>query len=165
MKTSNQIELTILMPCLNEENTIGNCIKKAQAFISQNQITAEILIADNGSTDRSVEIAKQLGARIVHISKRGYGNALRYGTMEAKGKYVIIGDSDESYDFMHIGNFLKKLREGFDLVIGNRYKGKIEKGAMKLTHRYIGTPLISFIARKKFKIDVKDFNCGLRRIS
>lgn len=156
------MELTILMPCLNEENTIANCIKKAKEFIEKNKIDAEILIADNGSTDNSVQISKSLGVRVVQIKEKGYGNALRKGTINAKGKYVIIGDSDESYDFTNLECFIAKLKEGYDLVIGNRYGGKIEKGAMKFTHRYIGTPIISFVARKKFKTNIKDFNSGLR---
>lgn len=156
------MELTILMPCLNEEKTIGECIEKAKKFIDKNSIEAEILIADNGSTDNTVKIAKQLGARIINIKEKGYGNALRIGTAKARGKYVIIGDSDGSYDFLNLKAFIEKLREGYDLVIGNRFSGKIEKGAMKFSHRYIGTPFISYIARKKFSIEVKDFNCGLR---
>lgn len=156
------MELTILMPCLNEEKTIGVCIKKVQDFLKRNSIDGEILIADNGSTDESIKIAKSLGARVINIEPKGYGNALRLGTQNAKGKFVIMGDSDDSYDFLNLENFIKELRNGYDLVVGNRYGGKIEKGAMKFTHRYIGTPIISLIARKKFKINVKDFNCGLR---
>lgn len=156
------MELTILMPCLNEENTIGTCIEKAKKFLESNSIKGEILIADNGSKDNSIKIAKELGARIINIKQKGYGNALRLGTIEAKGKYVIMGDSDNSYDFSDLDEFVKKLRLGFDFVIGNRYGGKMEKGAMKFTHKHIGTPLISFVGRKKFKTNIKDFNCGLR---
>lgn len=156
------MELTILMPCLNEENTIGICIEKAKEFLYNNSIEGEILIADNGSTDKSIEIAKELGARIINVKEKGYGNALRLGTLEAKGKYVVMGDSDNSYNFSELDEFIKKLREGCDFVIGNRYSGRMEKGAMKFTHKYIGTPLISFLGRKKFKINIKDFNCGLR---
>ena len=154
--------LTILMPCLNEERTIGTCIKKAQKFIKENNIEGEVLIADNGSTDKSVEIAKKLGARVTIVEKKGYGNALREGTKEAKGKYVIMGDSDDSYNFLEIKEILEKIEEGNDLVVGNRYGGKIEKGAMKILNRYIGTPVISYIARKKYKVEITDFNCGLR---
>lgn len=156
------MELTILMPCLNEEETIGRCISKAKQFIEKNKIEAEILVADNGSTDNSIKIAKDLGARVVKIDKKGYGNTLRYGTKEAKGRYVIIGDSDDSYNFLELEGFIKELKNGSDLVIGNRYGGKMEKDAMKFTHKYIGTPIISAIARKRFKIKIKDFNSGMR---
>lgn len=156
------MELTILMPCLNEEQTIGKCIKKADEFIKKNNIDAEILIADNGSTDNSVKIAEELGARVITVQDKGYGNVLRAGTKEAKGTFVIMGDCDDSYNFLEIADFLERLKQGYDLVIGNRYKGKMEKGSMKFTHKYIGTPIISYLARKKFKIQVRDFNCGLR---
>ena len=155
-------ELTILMPCLNEEKTLEICIKKAKKFLENNSINGEVIVADNGSTDNSRNIAEKNGARIVDIPKRGYGNALRYGCLEARGKYTIIGDADDSYNFLELQPILDKLKEGNDFVIGNRYKGKMEKGAMKFTHRYIGTPIISFIARKKYKVKIGDFNCGLR---
>lgn len=158
----NEIELTILIPCLNEEKTIGICIEKAKKFLQEYKIDGEILIADNGSTDNTVEIAKEYGVRIINVPKRGYGNALRLGSKEARGIYTIMGDADDSYNFLEIMPILKQLREGKELVIGNRYKGKMEKGAMKITHKYIGTPLISFLARMKYKVKLSDFNCGLR---
>lgn len=157
-----EIELTILMPCLNEEETIGICIKKAKDFLKNNKVTGEILIADNGSIDKSIAIAKKLGARVVNVKEKGYGSALISGCNNAYGKYVIMGDSDDSYDFLHLEKFLEKLREGYDLVMGNRFKGKIEKGAMPFSHRYIGTPLLSFIGRLFFHSKIHDFNCGLR---
>lgn len=158
----DNIELTILMPCLNEETTLPVCIKKAQEFIKKENLNAEILIADNGSTDKSVKIAKELGINVVNVKEKGYGNALRHGTLAAKGKYVIMADSDDSYNFLEIKPFLDKLREGYDFVIGNRLKGKIEKNAMPFTHRYIGTPILSFLIRKKYKVKIYDVNCGLR---
>lgn len=155
-------ELTILIPALNEEKTIDICIKKAKTFIDENKINGEILIADNCSTDKTVEIAKNFGARVVHVKEKGYGNALINGSKKAKGKYTIIGDADDSYNFLEIMPILEKLREGYDFVIGNRYKGKMEKGAMPFSHKYIGTPIISLIGRVKYKVKTGDFNCGLR---
>lgn len=157
-----ELELTILIPCLNEEKTLGICIEKALRFLRENNINGEVLIADNGSTDKSVEIAKKCGVRIIEVSEKGYGNALINGSKQAKGKYTIMGDADDSYNFLEIMPILNKLRTGTDLVMGNRYKGKMEKGAMKWTHKYIGTPIISLIGRIKYKINVGDFNCGLR---
>lgn len=157
-----QIELTILMPCLNEEATLGKCIQKALRGIANNNIHAEVLIADNGSTDKSVAIAENLGARVVHVKNKGYGNALRAGIEAAKGKYIIMGDSDCSYDFEAIAPFVAKLREGFDLVMGNRFKGGIEKGAMPPLHQYLGNPVLSFIGRLFFTSKIGDFHCGLR---
>lgn len=157
-----QIELTILIPCLNEEKTIGICIKKANQFLNENKIQGEILIADNGSIDKSKKIAQDLGARIVDIEKKGYGAALIGGNKMAKGKFVIMADADDSYNFLEILPIYLELKQGQEFVIGNRYKGNMEKGAMKFLHKYLGTPLISFVARKKYKIDVGDFNCGLR---
>ena len=155
-------ELTILIPCLNEEKTIGIVIEKAKKFLETNKINGEILIANNGSTDNSEEIAKKLGARVENVEEKGYGITLITGSKVAEGKYVIMADADDSYNLLEILPIYNKLKEGYDLVIGNRYKGNMEKGAMKISHKYIGTPLISFIARKKYKINVKDFNCGLR---
>ena len=156
------MELTILIPCLNEEKTIGMCIEKAQRFIRDNEIEGEILIADNGSTDNSIKIAKEHKANVIEVINKGYGSALIEGTKKAKGKYIIMGDADDSYNFLELEEFIKKLEEGYELVIGNRYKGNIEKGAMKITHRYIGTPILSLLVRKKYKIDIQDVNCGLR---
>ena len=158
----NKKELTILIPCLNEEKTLGICINKAKKFLSENNINGEILIADNGSIDNSKKIAKSLGVRVIEVQEKGYGNALINGTKSAKGKYTIMGDADDSYNFLEIMPILEKLREGNDFVIGNRYKGKMEKGAMPFSNKYIGTPIISWIGRKKCKIKIGDFNCGLR---
>lgn len=156
------IEFTILMPCLNEEKTIAFCIDEAQRFIQENAISAEILIADNGSTDHSAEIAEKMGARVVAITERGYGNAIIGGLKAAYGKYIIIGDCDMSYDFYHIYEFVKKLREGNELVMGNRFKGGIEKGAMPFIHQYFGVPFLSLAGRLRYKTSIGDFHCGIR---
>lgn len=156
------MELTILMPCLNEAETLETCIRKAQHFLAENKIDGEVLIADNGSTDGSPEIAKRLGARVVFVEEKGYGSALRTGFREAYGQYVIMGDADDSYDFLNLSPFLEKLREGYELVMGNRFQGVIEKGAMPWSHRYIGNPILSFIGRLFFKSSIRDFHCGLR---
>lgn len=156
------LELTILMPCLNEEETLEKCIKKAKKFLERNNIKGEILIADNGSTDKSIAIAKKNKARVVNVETKGYGSALITGTKEAYGKYVIMGDSDDSYDFLNLESFVEKLREGYDLVIGNRFAGGIEKGAMPFLHKYIGNPVLSFLGRLFYNSKIKDFHCGLR---
>lgn len=156
------LELTILMPCLNEAETLEVCIKKAKKSLEENNIKGEVLIADNGSTDGSQEIAKKNGARVVDVPQKGYGSALIEGTKQAYGKYVIMGDADDSYDFSNIMPFVEKLREGYELVMGNRFKGGIEKGAMPWSHKYIGTPVISFIGRLFYKSKIGDFNCGMR---
>ena len=156
------MELTILIPSLNEEKTIGMCIEKAKTFLKTHNINGEILISDNGSTDNTREIAQKLGARVVVTYKKGYGEALKHGNKQAKGKFTIMGDADDSYNFLELGKILEELRKGNHLVIGNRYKGKMEKGSMKIMHKYLGTPLISFFGRVLYKIPVRDFNCGLR---
>ena len=156
------MELTILMPCLNEAETIEKCIKKAKTFLSENNVDGEILIADNGSTDGSQEIARSCGARVVDVLEKGYGAALIGGCNAAEGKYVIMGDADDSYDFLNLMPFLEKLREGYDLVMGNRFKGGIAKGAMPPLHRYLGNPVLSFIGRIFYPSKIGDFHCGLR---
>lgn len=161
MKSKN-IELTVLMPCLNEEETLKACILKAKECIDRNNLSAEILVADNGSTDNSIIIAKENGARVVSIKKKGYGSALIGGTKEAKGKYCIMADSDDSYDFLDLMPYVEKLREGYDLVMGNRFKGGIAEGAMPFLHRYLGTPVLSFLGRALFNNKIGDYNCGMR---
>jgi glycosyltransferase involved in cell wall biosynthesis len=157
------LELTVVMPCLNEAETLGTCIRRAQQAIADSNIAGEVLIADNGSTDGSVEIAEGLGARVVRVPAKGYGNALMGGIASAGGKYVVMGDADASYDFAHIPRFLGPLREGADLVMGNRFRGGIEKGAMPPTHQYFGNPALTWLGRLFFRNRaVGDFYCGLR---
>lgn len=162
MNMPQEIELTILMPCLNEAQTLEVCINKAKSFLEKSGVKGEILIADNGSTDGSVEIAERCGARVEHVPVKGYGAALIGGCKAAKGKYVIMGDADDSYDFLNLMPFVEKLREGYELVMGNRFKGGIAKGAMPPLHRYLGNPVLSFIGRLFFPSDIGDFHCGLR---
>lgn len=159
---SNDLELTVIMPCLNEAETLETCIRKALKCMEENGIKGEVLIADNGSTDGSIEIAERCGARVAHIPQRGYGSALIGGTLEANGKYCIMGDADDSYDFSNLMPYVEKLREGYDLVMGNRFKGGIEPGAMPPLHRYLGTPVISFLGRLFYHNKIGDFNCGMR---
>ncbi len=159
------LELSIVMPCLNEARTLPLCLQKAKDFLAAHDIAGEIVIADNGSTDGSAALAQEMGARVVHVAERGYGAALLGGIAAARGRYVIIGDSDDSYDFKELMPFLEKLREGTELVVGNRFKGGIEKDAMPPLNRYLGNPVLSFIGRLFFKIPLHDFHCGLRGFS
>lgn len=156
------VEFTILMPCLNEEKTVGECIRQARRGAEKQGLSYEILIADNGSDDNSREIAEKCGARVVVVPEKGYGSALIGGIKAARGKYIIMGDCDLSYDFTNLEGFVSGLREGADLVMGNRFKGNIEKGAMPFMHRYFGVPLLSFMGRVRYKTGVGDFHCGIR---
>ncbi|WP_430466598.1 glycosyltransferase family 2 protein [Winogradskyella ouciana] len=158
-------ELSIVMPCLNEAETLATCIKKVQLFFKANDINGEIVIADNGSTDGSIAIAEDLNAKVIHAAQKGYGSALKTGIEAASGTYIIMGDADDSYDFSNLMPFLKELRNGFDLVMGNRFKGGIEKDAMPFLHKYLGNPVLSFIGKLFFKIKINDFHCGLRGFS
>lgn len=158
-------DLTILMPCLNEEDSLELCIKKAQTFLIRNNINGEVLIADNGSTDNSIKIAKENNARVIVVKEKGYGNALMEGIKKSKGKYIIMADSDNTYNFLNLEEFYKYLKEGYDLVMGNRFLGGIEKGAMPFLNKYIGNPFLSFIAKKMYPCGVNDFHCGLRGIN
>lgn len=156
------IELSIVIPCLNEAETLETVIKKAKKSLIENNITGEVIIADNGSIDGSQEISKELGTRVVDVERKGYGSALMGGIDAAKGQYIIMGDADDSYDFSNLMPFILKLREGFDLVMGNRFKGGIKKGAMPFLHRYLGNPVLTFIGNLFFGSKVNDFHCGLR---
>ena len=158
------LELTILMPCLDEAATLGGCISEADGFLRRTGVHGEILVADNGSTDGSQAIAAQLGARVVQVEERGYGETLRAGMREARGTFVIMADSDASYDFANLDTMLDGLRSGSDLVVGNRFAGGIEPGAMPTLNRYVGNPVLSHIARRLFSIPVRDFHCGLRGV-
>lgn len=161
----HEIELSIVMPCLNEAETLRSCIEKAQQAIKELSITAEIVIGDNGSTDGSIEIAQELGANVVHVATKGYGAAISNACRKAKGRYIIMADSDESYDFLNIEPFVEKLRAGADLVMGNRFLGGIQPGAMPWKNRYIGNPILSFLGRFLFTSAIGDFHCGMRGFS
>jgi glycosyltransferase involved in cell wall biosynthesis len=155
-------ELTILMPCLDEAATVGGCVAKARSFLERTGIDGEVLVADNGSSDGSQALAKESGARVIEVAERGYGAALAAGIAAARGRFVIMGDADDSYDFTGLHGFVDKLRQGFPLVMGNRFKGGIAPGAMPALHRYLGNPVLSFIGRLLFHARVGDFHCGLR---
>ncbi|MHB1103412.1 MAG: glycosyltransferase family 2 protein [Devosia sp.] len=157
-----ELELTILMPCLNEAETLATCVGKARGFLDRAGISGEVLIADNGSTDGSREIAEAAGARVVEIREKGYGAALGGGIAAARGKYVIMGDADDSYDFAKLDRFVEELRKGSQLVMGNRFKGGIAPGAMPWHHKYIGNPVLSFLGKLFFRTKASDFHCGLR---
>lgn len=161
----HDFELTILMPCLNEAETLQLCIDKANGWIAKSGVKAEVLIADNGSTDGSQDIARKLGARVVDVPDRGYGAALYAGSKAANSEYIIMGDSDDSYDFSKLDLFLEGLRAGDDLVMGNRFAGGIEPGAMPWKNKHIGNPALSLVGRVLFKIPVRDFHCGIRGFS
>ncbi len=156
------MEVSIVMPCLNEEETIGICVKKAFKTIRENKLEGEVVVSDNGSTDNSIEIAKQEGARVVLQKKKGYGYAYQLGISEARGKHIIIGDSDNTYDFSDIMKFIEPLRKGYEFVNGSRIKGRIHKGAMPFLHRYLGNPAISFILNMFFKAGFSDAYCGMK---
>ncbi len=162
MTDRKDIELSIVMPCLNEAETLAICITKANNWLIQNNVIGEVVIGDNGSTDGSQKMATDLGARVINVPAKGYGSALM-GAIEASyGKYVIMGDSDDSYDFGNLTLFVQELRNGHDLVMGNRFKGGVAKGAMPFLHRYLGNPVLSFIGRLFFGSKARDFHCGLR---
>ena len=156
------MELTVVLPCLNEAETLAVCIRKAKASIEGLGINGEVVIADNGSTDGSQDIARAEGARVVDVPIRGYGAALTAGIADAKGRFVIMGDADDSYDLSNLGPFVEALRGGADLVMGNRFAGGIEPGAMPALHRYLGNPVLTAVGRVLFRSPVKDFHCGLR---
>lgn len=162
---ADEIELSVVIPCLNEEETLAACILKAQEGIKKAGTTGEIIVADNGSSDASRQIALSLGCRVLVVEQKGYGSALAAGIAAACGKYVLMGDADDSYDFRHIPAFLSKLHAGHDLVMGNRFRGGIQPGAMPPLHRYIGNPVLTGIGRLFFKSPCGDFHCGLRAFS
>ena len=159
---SGGLELSVVMPCLNEAATVGVCVKKAIEALERHGIRGEVIVADNGSTDGSQQIAREFGARVLPVDRRGYGSALRSGIAVARGQFVLMGDADDTYDFSQLHEFVAKLREGYDLVMGNRFRGKILPGAMPLLHRYLGNPVLTGLGRLFFKSSVGDFHCGLR---
>lgn len=150
------------MPCLNEARTVGQCVRAAREFLDRSGTSGEVVVADNGSTDGSREIAREAGARVVPVPQRGYGAALMGGIAAARGEFVIMGDADCSYDFLHLDAFMECLRSGARLVMGNRFRGGIEPGAMPFLHRYLGNPVLSFLGRLFFRTDIGDFHCGIR---
>lgn len=157
-----ECKLSIVMPCLNEAETLETCIHKARGFLKKSDLRGEIIIADNGSTDGSVELAKKINTRVVHVTEKGYGSALLGGIEAARGEWIIMGDADDSYDFSALGPFVEALAAGYDLVMGNRFVGGILPRAMPFLHRYLGNPVLSWLARLFFKSDIGDFHCGLR---
>lgn len=159
------LELSVILPCLNEEQALGLCLDKIKQIIKENNLKAEIIVVDNGSTDKSCQIAQELGARLVHEKERGYGCVCLKGFEAAKGRYLFLSDSDGSYDFNEIPKFISQLKNGYDFVIGNRFKGNIEKGAMPWTHRYIGNPVLSGTLRLFFEVKIHDAHCGMRAIT
>jgi glycosyltransferase involved in cell wall biosynthesis len=160
--SAQTLELSVIMPCLNEADTLGTCVRKAMQALRDAGIEGEVIVADNGSTDGSQEIALSLGARLIQVSAKGYGSALMGGIQAAHGKYILMGDADDSYDFSDVRPFLERLRQGDDLVMGNRFAGKIYPGAMPWKNRYIGNPVLTTIGRCFFKCPARDFHCGLR---
>jgi hypothetical protein len=161
----DEIELSIVMPCLNEAETLESCIRKAARFLAEHRVRGEIVIGDNGSTDGSQEIARRNGARVVNVPIRGYGAAIYHAALTTRGRFIVMGDSDDSYDFSALQPFLEKLREGYALVMGNRFRGGIRPGAMPWKNRYIGNPILSGIGRLFFHCPARDFHCGLRGFS
>ncbi len=161
----HEIEVSVVIPCLNEAETLGTCIGKAQEGLDEAGVAGEVIVADNGSTDGSMEIARQLGARVVHVTEPGYGSALMGGVEAARGRFIVMGDADDSYDFREVPRFVEKLREGFGLVQGCRLPaggGRVEPGAMPWSHRWIGNPLFTWLARRWFGATIHDIYCGLR---
>ena len=161
-KPATAVEVSIVMPCLNEVETLATCIRKAQEAIAKNHLAAELIVADNGSTDGSQAVARELGVRVVEVRRKGYGSALIGGIDAAGGELVVMGDADDSYDFRAIGPLIEKLRQGYDLVMGNRFTGGIQEGAMVWSHRWLGNPALTFISRVFFQTPVGDMHCGLR---
>jgi len=156
------VSVSVVMPCLNERETVGTCIRKARDTLNRLSVEGEIIVADNGSTDGSVEVARSLGARVVHESRRGYGNAYRAGIDAACGQYIVVADSDDSYDFTDLQRFLEPLKNGTDFVIGSRLKGRIERGAMPWLHRYVGNPLLTHLLNTMYRTSISDAHCGMR---
>jgi len=165
MTAADPVELSIVMPCLNEAETLEVCIRKAQGFLAKHNVAGEVIIADNGSTDGSQAIAEKAGARVVPVKEKGYGNAILGGIQAARGRYIIMGDADDSYDFVNLMPFVEKLREGYDLVMGNRFRGGILPGAMPPLHYYLGNPVLTGLGRLFFCPEIGDYHCGLRGYS
>ncbi len=159
------IELSVIIPCLNEEKSLPTCIKIAKSAMRKARISGDVVVSDNGSTDQSVEVATSHGARVVHATRKGYGNAIIGGMRAAQGTYLIMGDADGSYDFNDIPKFISPLRDGADFVMGSRLKGTIHPGAMPFFNRYLGTPVLTFLINLFFGPKISDVNCGLRALT
>jgi hypothetical protein len=159
---NHPVEVSVVIPCLNEARSIAFCIDKALAAFKAADVCGEVVVSDNGSTDGSIQIAEEHGARVVHAEIKGYGNALRKGIQEARGKFIIMGDADDSYDFSEVPRFVVKWRDGYDVVMGNRFKGGIKPGAMSWHHKYVGNPILSGLLRLLFRTDIGDSQCGMR---
>lgn len=158
----NEIEVSVVMPCLNEATTVGICVEKALRTMEKLEIKGEVVVSDNGSTDGSVEIAERAGAKVVHQTEKGYGNAYLKGFREAEGKFIVMGDADDSYDFTDIERFVQPLRDGYDMVMGTRIKGEIKKGAMPALHRYFGVPVLTGMLNLLYRSGISDAHCGMR---
>ncbi len=163
--SAGEVEISIVMPCLNEAETLAVCVDQARAALAQHGLRGEVIVADNGSTDGSQRLAESHGARVVPVTRKGYGSALQGGIAAARGRYVLMGDADDSYDFGHVDRFVARLREGCDLVMGNRFAGGILPGAMPWKNRYVGNPVLSGFGRLLFRSPSQDFHCGLRAFS
>src|SRR6516225_293362 len=159
---AGEVEVSVVMPCLNEARTVAVCVAKARKCLDELGVRGEVVVADNGSTDGSQELAREAGARVVPAARRGYGAALQAGVAAARGRFVIMGDADDSYDFANLGPFVERLRAGDDLVMGNRFKGGIAPGAMPWLHRYVGNPVLTGILNLFFRSPIRDAHCGLR---
>ena len=162
MTDDKSIDVTVVIPCLNEAKTLGGCVEKALAAFQKSGIRGEVLVSDNGSTDGSIDLAKQLGARVVHATVKGYGNALRKGIEEARSEFIVIGDADGTYDFGEVPRFVAKWREGCEIVMGNRFAGGIKPGAMRWTHQYFGNPVMTAILNLMFRTGIRDAHTGMR---
>jgi glycosyltransferase involved in cell wall biosynthesis len=158
----SEIEVSVVMPCLNEARTVATCVNKARLSLQDMGVAGEVIVADNGSTDGSQTLAEKAGARVVNVARKGYGSALQGGIAAAHGKFIIMGDADDSYDFTRLQPFVTRLRQGYDLVMGNRFKGGIKPGAMPWLHRYVGNPILTGILNLLFRTPIKDAHCGLR---
>ncbi len=162
MGDNQPLEVSIVIPCLNEAKTLGSCINKAMKAFKESGIRGEVVVADNGSTDGSIELAQSLGARVAHATVKGYGNALRKGIDEARAEFIVIGDADDTYDFGDVPRFVEKWREGYEIVMGNRFKGGIKPGAMRWTHQYFGNPVMTAILNVMFRTGIRDAHTGMR---
>src|SRR5580658_2014255 len=156
------LDVSVVIPCLNEANSLSFCVEKAMKSFEEAGLRGEVIVADNGSTDGSIEIAESLGARVIRVKQRGYGAALRAGIMAARGRYIVMGDADDSYDFLEVPQFVQRLREGYDVVMGNRFRGGIKPGAMPKLHRYFGNPGLTALLNLFFRTGIGDCYCGMR---